>query len=84
MVLLKQSPETSSKINQTGQGFNLNTDKPQQNLKYYDNVRNDPNYNINSAPRANYNKRNMQSSIDDSSSWINNGQNAPYSSPYPL
>jgi len=75
--------ETSSKINETGQGFNLNTDKPHQNMKYYDNVRNGPNYNINSAPRNNYNKRNMQSSIDDSSSSTNNGPGTPYASPYP-
>jgi len=75
--------EASEDINQTGQGLNLNTDRPQQNMKYYDNVRNGPNYNINSAPRNNYNKRNMQSSIDDSSSSTNNGPGAPYASPYP-
>ena len=75
--------ETSEDINQTGQGLNLKTDRPQQNLKYYDNVRNGPNYNINSAPRNNYNKRNMQSSIDDSSSSTNNGKDTPYASPYP-
>jgi len=74
--------DTSEDINQTNQGLNFNTDRPQPNLKYYDNVRNGPNYNINSAPRNNYNKRNMQSSIDDSSSSTNNGQDAPYSSPY--
>jgi hypothetical protein len=45
--------ETSAKINETGQDFNLNTDKPKQNLKYYDNVRSGPGYNINSAPRNN-------------------------------
>ena len=75
--------QTSENINQTGQGLNLNTDRPQQNFKYYDNVRNGPNYNINSAPRNNYKNRNMQSSIDDSSSSTNNGQDAPYASPYP-
>ena len=75
--------ETSAKVNETNQGLNLNTDRPQQNLKYYDNVRNGPNYNINSAPRNNYNKKNMQSSIDDSSSSTNNGQDVPYASPYP-
>ena len=75
--------ETTEDINQTGQGLNLKTDRPQQNLKYYDNVRNGPNYNINSAPRNNYNKRNIQSTIDDSSSSTNNGVNVPYASPYP-
>ena len=50
---LQLADETSAKISETGQGFNLNTDKPKQNLKYYDNVRNEPNYNINSAPRNN-------------------------------
>ena len=76
--------ETSENINQTGQNINLNTDKPQQNFKYYDNVRNGPNYNVNSAPRANYNKRNMQSSIDDSSSSTNNGPGVPNAAPYPV
>lgn len=67
--------ETSAKINETNQDFNLNTDKPRTNQNYYDNVRNDqPNYN--SAPRNyNNNQRNMQSSVDESSESIENNQN---------
>ena len=76
--------ETSDNVNDTAQNLNLNTDKPQKKKKYYDNVRNAPPYNANSAPRTNYNKtngKNMQSSIDDSSSSGNN--NAPVVPPVP-
>ena len=58
--------ETTSKINQTEQDLNLNTDKPQPNPIFYDNVRNENPQNYNSAPRNN-NNRNMQNSIDESS-----------------
>ena len=59
---------SSADFNQTEQNFNLNTDKPQPNPNYYDNVRNVPSPNYNSAPRNQYNNRNMQSSIEDESS----------------
>jgi hypothetical protein len=59
---------SSTDFNQTAQNFNLNTDKPQPNPNYYDNVRNVPPPNYNSAPRNQYNNRNMQSSIEDESS----------------
>ena len=63
----QNADNSSANFNQTNQDFNLNTDKPQPNLTYYDNVRNVPPQNYNSAPRNQYNNTNMQSSIDESS-----------------
>ena len=73
-----QNPDNSSdNFNQTEQDFYSNTDKPQPNPNYYDNIRNVPPQNYNSAPRNQYNNRNMQSSIDESSdSTPNNKRNA--------
>ena len=66
---------SSANFNQTDQNFNLNTDKPQQNPNYYDNIRNvPPQNNYNSAPRNQYNNRNMQSSIDESSDSTQNNK----------
>jgi hypothetical protein len=74
-----QLADTSNgNINETD--YNLNTDKPQMNQKYYDNIRNDLPQNYNSAPRTQYPKKNnVQSSIDESSSdsTENNPNNTP-------
>ena len=79
----KLANETSTSFNEIGKGLNLNTDRPQQNLEYYDNVRNDPNYNIKEPPRTNYNIRIRQISIDDNSCSTSNGPSVGYVSPSP-
>ena len=53
----KSVDETGMNINQTEQDLNLNTDKPQMNPVFYDNVRNDQQNNYNSAPRGNINNK---------------------------
>ena len=79
----KLANETSAYFNETGKNLNLNTDRPQQNLEYYDNVRNDPNYNINEVPRTNYNIRIRQISLEDNSCSTSNGPSVGYASPSP-
>jgi len=65
----KSVDETGMNINQTEQDLNLNTDKPQMNPVFYDNVRNDQQNNYNSAPRGNINNKsqNITNTADESS-----------------
>ena len=70
----QNADNSSADFNQTNQNFNLNTDKPQQTPTYYDNIRNVPPQNYNSAPRNQYNNRNMESSVDESSDSTPNNQ----------
>ena len=62
----QEANETTTKINQTEQNLNLNTERPQQKIVYYDNIRSEIPQNYSSAPRNN-NKRNIESTIDESS-----------------
>ena len=74
--------ETEQNINQSEQNnFNLNTDKPYIKPKLYENIKSNipQNYNISSAPRANYNNNNktapsVESSSEDISGPIENHQ----------
>ena len=68
--------ETAAQINQTDQDYNLNTEKPRQKPTFYDNVRNGQ-QNYNSAPRNYNNRRNMESSVDESSESTENNNNTP-------
>lgn len=65
----KSVDETGMNINQTEQDLNLNTDKPQMNPVFYDNVRNDQQNNYNSAPRESINnkRQNITNTADESS-----------------
>ena len=72
-----QLADDSSNINETD--FNLNTDKPQITHNFYDNSRIGNPQNYNSAPRVKYpKKKNIETSIDESSgSTVNNPNNPP-------
>ena len=75
--------DSSGNINQTD--FNLNTDKPQINQNYYDNIRNGIPQNYNSAPRTKYlKKNNIESSIEESSSSTDNNHNNTPVMPAPV
>lgn len=69
----QEANETTTKINQTEQNLNLNTERPQQKIVYYDNIRSEIPQNYSSAPRNN-NKRNIESTIDESSDSTKNNQ----------